>query len=83
MAVLDALAGERVRRQGGKAVRRCAARQDHGHHDQTRKPDKYERCLAEVFFTADTDEIFLNNALLENRPAVRKDVADFGMGSRI
>ncbi len=44
----------------------------------TTKPDKYDRYLADVFLTTDDGEIFLNNALLENGQAVRKDAADFG-----
>ena len=57
---------------------------------QTTKPDKYDQYLAGVFLmSAVSDklkaeslepsaEIFLNNALLENGHAVRKDAADFG-----
>mgnify|MGYP001552055722 FL=1 len=57
----------------------------------TTKPDKYDRYLADVFLRqakgegsavmgdgAETDEIFLNNALLENGQAVRKDAWEFG-----
>ena len=43
----------------------------------TTKPDKYDRYLSDVFLEAETDEatgaIFLNNALLENGHAARKD----------
>ncbi|MBI4626915.1 MAG: thermonuclease family protein [Verrucomicrobia bacterium] len=52
---------------------------------RTTKPDKYDRYLAVVFFTvfgsssggartAESEEIFLNNALLENGHARRTDV---------
>ncbi len=44
----------------------------------TTKPDKYDRYLADVFLTTDDGEIFLNNALLENGQAVRKDAWEFG-----
>jgi endonuclease YncB( thermonuclease family) len=44
----------------------------------TTKPDKYDRYLADVFLATDTGEIFLNNALLENGQAVRKDAWEFG-----
>lgn len=52
----------------------------------TTKPDKFDRYLADVFLepmlraerSALRDEIFLNNALLENGHAVRKDASDFG-----
>jgi endonuclease YncB( thermonuclease family) len=45
----------------------------------TTKPDKYDRYLADVFVkTKSGEEVFLNNALLENGHAVRKDAADFG-----
>jgi endonuclease YncB( thermonuclease family) len=44
----------------------------------TTKPDKYDRYLADVFLTTDSGEIFLNNALLENGQAVRKDAWEFG-----
>lgn len=51
----------------------------------TTKPDKYDRYLADVFvggLRAESpelrDEIFLNNALLENGHAVRKDAWEFG-----
>jgi endonuclease YncB( thermonuclease family) len=43
----------------------------------TTKPDKYDRYLADVFLTTESGEIFLNNTLLENGQAVRKDAADF------
>jgi len=53
----------------------------------TTKPDKYDRYLADVFLagasgqsseaSAKEDETFLNNALLENGHAMRKDAADF------
>ena len=46
---------------------------------RTSKPDKYDRYLADVFLTAKAgEEVYLNNALLENGHAVRKDAADFG-----
>jgi micrococcal nuclease len=44
----------------------------------TTKPDKYDRYLADVFLTTDTGDIFLNNALLENGHAVRKEQWQFG-----
>ncbi|MBI5766892.1 MAG: thermonuclease family protein [Verrucomicrobia bacterium] len=44
----------------------------------TTKPDKYDRYLADVFLAQAGGEVFLNNALLENGHAVRKDAADFG-----
>ena len=54
----------------------------------TTKPDKYDRYLADVFLgvasdlgrgtTGSQQEIFLNNALLENGHAVRKDAWEFG-----
>ena len=45
----------------------------------TTKPDKYDRYLADVFLqTNASEEIFLNNTLLENGQAVRKDVWEFG-----
>lgn len=55
----------------------------------TTKPDKYDRYLADVFLqvasepasgtsTAPESEIFLNNLLLENGHAVRKDAWEFG-----
>lgn len=44
----------------------------------TTKPDKYDRYLADVFLMTDAGEIYLNNALLEQGHAVRKDAADFG-----
>ena len=52
----------------------------------TTKPDKYDRYLADVFMrvtsdvgrvTSDDGEIFLNNALLENGQAARKDAWQF------
>jgi endonuclease YncB( thermonuclease family) len=43
------------------------------------KPDKYDRYLADVFFKrGDGTEIFLNNHLLENGHAERKDAWEFG-----
>jgi endonuclease YncB( thermonuclease family) len=54
----------------------------------TTKPDKYDRYLADVFLvgaadrsseaSAKEDELYLNNALLENGQAVRKDAWEFG-----
>ncbi len=52
----------------------------------TTKPDKYDRYLADVFVrppragssAPDETEIFLNNALLENGHAGRKDAWEFG-----
>jgi endonuclease YncB( thermonuclease family) len=44
----------------------------------TSKPDKYDRYLADVFLTTDAGEVFLNNTLLENGHAVRKDAWEFG-----
>ena len=52
----------------------------------TSKPDKYDRYLADVFLTTEAaakgsgeaGEIFLNNHLLENGQAVRKDEWEFG-----
>ncbi|MBM3853468.1 MAG: DUF1016 family protein [Verrucomicrobia bacterium] len=52
----------------------------------TTKPDKYDRYLADVFLQMTSeegrgsggDEIFLNNALLANGHAVRKDASEFG-----
>ena len=53
----------------------------------TSKPDKYDRYLADVFMQQESgdpgqatgpEEIFLNNALLSNGHAVRKDAEDFG-----
>ena len=42
------------------------------------KPDKYDRYLADVFITgASGEEIFLNNDLLEDGHAVRKDASEF------
>ena len=44
----------------------------------TTKPDKYDRYLADVFVPSDAGEpVFLNNALLENGHAVRKDEWEF------
>ena len=44
----------------------------------TSKPDKYDRYLADVFIGQATGEdVFLNNALLANGQAVRKDVWQF------
>lgn len=49
------------------------------------RADKYDRYLADVFLGpaegkdgAGSDEIFLNNALLEHAHAVRKDAWEFG-----
>ncbi|MBP9913812.1 MAG: thermonuclease family protein [Opitutaceae bacterium] len=50
----------------------------------TTKPDKYDRYLADVFLigpfseASPLEEIYLNNALLENGQAVRKDAWEFG-----
>lgn len=45
----------------------------------TTKPDKYDRYLADMFFcTAAGEEIFLNNTLLEQGHALRKDAWEFG-----
>ena len=57
----------------------------------TSKPDKYDRYLADVFLEGDFSQLsafnsqpaadgglFLNNALLENGHAVRKDKWEFG-----
>jgi micrococcal nuclease len=44
----------------------------------TTKPDKYDRYLADVFLTTDAGEVYLNNALLENGHAVRKEAWQFG-----
>ena len=52
---------------------------------RTSKPDKYDRYLADVFLKVTgenepepgEDEVFLNNALLENGQAVRKDAWEF------
>ena len=52
---------------------------------RTAKPDKYDRYLADVFLKVTNenepepgeDEVFLNNALLENGHAVRKDAWEF------
>ncbi|MEY4938936.1 MAG: hypothetical protein RIQ93_671 [Verrucomicrobiota bacterium] len=45
----------------------------------TTKPDKYDRYLADVFLGVEGGEaIFLNNALLENGHAARKDAWKFG-----
>ncbi len=53
----------------------------------TSKPDKYDRYLADVFLQPASgprgqlpaaEEVFLNNALLANGYAVRKDPEDFG-----
>jgi endonuclease YncB( thermonuclease family) len=44
----------------------------------TTKPDKFDRYLADVFLTTSQGEIFLNNALLANGHAVRKEVWEFG-----
>jgi endonuclease YncB( thermonuclease family) len=44
----------------------------------TTKPDKFDRYLADVFFTTAIGETFLNQHLLNNHQAVRKDAADFG-----
>lgn len=45
----------------------------------TTKPDKYDRYSADVFLQPDTgEEIFLNNTLLQNHHAIRKDAWEFG-----
>jgi endonuclease YncB( thermonuclease family) len=45
----------------------------------TTKPDRYERYLADVFVTrASGEAVFLNNVLLENGHAERKDEWEFG-----
>ena len=44
----------------------------------TTKPDKYDRYLADVFLTTSKGEIFLNNELLANGHAVRKEKWEFG-----
>ena len=45
----------------------------------TTKPDKYDRYLADVYFgQQDGDDLFLNNALLTNGQAVRKEAWEFG-----
>ena len=44
----------------------------------TTKPDKYDRYLADVLLTTADGEVYLNNALLENAHAVRKDAWEFG-----
>ena len=43
----------------------------------TTKPDKYDRYLADVFVERDGEPKFLNNALLENGHAVRKESWEF------
>ena len=43
----------------------------------TTRPDKYDRYLADMFFTTASGDVFLNNALLENGHAVRKDEWEF------
>ena len=44
----------------------------------TTKPDKYDRYLADVFLSPATgEEIFLNNTLLQNHHALRKDAWEF------
>jgi endonuclease YncB( thermonuclease family) len=44
----------------------------------TTKPDKYDRYLADVFLSPATgEEIFLNNTLLKNHHAIRKDAWEF------
>ena len=44
----------------------------------TTKPDKYDRYLADVFAPAESGEpVFVNNALLENGHAERKDAWEF------
>jgi endonuclease YncB( thermonuclease family) len=43
----------------------------------TTKPDKYDRYLADVFLATDAGELFLNNELLVNGQAVRKDAWQF------
>mgnify|MGYP001546064510 FL=1 len=50
----------------------------------TSKADKYDRYLASVFLTtADGSEIFLNNHLLENGFAERKDAWEFGDWAKV
>jgi endonuclease YncB( thermonuclease family) len=44
----------------------------------TTRSDKYDRYLADVFLTTDSGEVYLNNSLLENGQAVRKDAWEFG-----
>ena len=45
----------------------------------TTKPDKYDRYLADVFVeTRDGEDVFLNNVLLEQGHAERKDAWEFG-----
>ena len=39
----------------------------------TTKPDKYDRYLADVFLKGPDGEVYLNNELLANGRAVRKD----------
>jgi len=40
----------------------------------TIKPDKYDRYLSDIFLTANSgEETFLNNTLLENGHAIRKE----------
>ncbi|MBI4621763.1 MAG: thermonuclease family protein [Verrucomicrobia bacterium] len=43
----------------------------------TTKPDKYDRYLADVFFTTASGDVLLNNALLENGHTVRNDEWEF------
>ena len=68
----------------GKAAKRFVdglAAQTNAITINTTKPDKYDRYLADVFLAgADGEgpEVFLNNALLENGQAVRKDAWEFG-----
>ncbi|MDA1275774.1 MAG: thermonuclease family protein [Verrucomicrobia bacterium] len=53
--------------RGAKSVQIC-----------TTKPDKYDRCLADVYIeTSGGSEVFVNNALLERNLAVRKDAWEF------
>ena len=57
----------------------------------TSKPDKYDRYLADVFLKVANvteqgpgeEEVFLNNALLENGQAVRKDAWEFADWGRV
>ncbi len=66
---------------GGKAAKRftlAAVAAAAAVSINTSKPDKYDRYLADVFLGAEGgDDVFLNNALLENGHAVRKDAWEF------
>ena len=44
----------------------------------TTKPDKYDRYLADVFVSGEDGEVFLNNHLLQQGHATRKDAWEFG-----